>query len=310
MPAISEAGENLAANGTPTARTSSRTENVMQAHIVDPRVSVQEAVIGSNSLPELAARIRAEHAATGAALKSSIDHSIAAGELLIEAKAKVPHGQWLPWLRDNCAISERTAQLYMRLAKNRTAIEGQIRNGVADLSLNEAAALLMLTSDMRKMLNFFRDCENLPADEFIERCIAEGIGVIHDPGNNPFAGQSESEKLEWHLFMMFLSYDGAAGRSGGEPNGVSGHVEWLLQRPFQNVTEWLGDEGDKWRMVQGMKAVPEQVKADWATFLDQHHEWTVPDVVKKLESLQSEFEQARRSQPRKQRAKRQHRSSR
>jgi len=51
-----------------------------QTDIVDPRISEEAPVAGSNSLPELAARIRAEHEATGAALKSIIDHSIAAGE--------------------------------------------------------------------------------------------------------------------------------------------------------------------------------------------------------------------------------------
>src|SRR6516164_1016138 len=71
----------------------------------------------SNYLPELAARIRAEHEATAASLKSSVEHGIAAGELLIEAKSKIPHGQWLPWLKANCAMSERTARDYMRLAR-------------------------------------------------------------------------------------------------------------------------------------------------------------------------------------------------
>jgi len=45
------------------------------------------------------------------ALKNSVRHAIAAGTLLIEAKDKLGHGQWLPWLRDHCTISERTAQL-------------------------------------------------------------------------------------------------------------------------------------------------------------------------------------------------------
>jgi hypothetical protein len=254
----------------------------------------QTEVAGSNSLPELAARIRAEHEATGAALKSSIGHSIAAGELLIEAKDKVPHGQWLPWLRDNCAISERTAQLYMRLAKNRTEIEASAKSAtLADLTLNEAAALLMLSSDIRKVLDFARDCENLPADEVIERCITDGIAVIQSPGYDPMAGRSEAEQLEWHLFMLFLSDD------GGNPEAASHHVEWLLQRPFRNVAEWLGD--DKWRRCWGMRAMPEKFKADWSTFLDQHREWIQPDVIKKLESLQSEFEQARASQATKRR---------
>jgi Protein of unknown function (DUF3102) len=74
---------------------------------------------GDNSLPDLAARIRVEHEAVSAALKESVRHAIAAGELLIEAKGRLSHGQWLPWLQDHCTISERTAQLYMRVAKNR-----------------------------------------------------------------------------------------------------------------------------------------------------------------------------------------------
>jgi hypothetical protein len=78
----------------------------------------------SNSLIDLAARIKTEHQAVATALKQSVKHAIAAGELLIEAKDQVPHGRWLPWLRDHCTISERTAQLYMRVAKNRADIEG------------------------------------------------------------------------------------------------------------------------------------------------------------------------------------------
>src|SRR5512145_2301019 len=106
----------------------------------------------SNSLAHLAGRIKAEHEATAAALKDSVAHAMAAGDLLIEAKAQVPHGQWLPWLQEHCAMSERTAQLYMRTAKTRTTIEDRIRNGVADLSLNEAAAMLVLSSDVKQLL--------------------------------------------------------------------------------------------------------------------------------------------------------------
>ena len=54
---------------------------------------------GSNSLADLAARIRAEHEATAVALRLSVMHAMAAGELLIEAKAQLGrHGAWLPWL--------------------------------------------------------------------------------------------------------------------------------------------------------------------------------------------------------------------
>jgi hypothetical protein len=92
--------------------------------------------------------------------------------------------------------------------------------------------------------------------------------------------------------MLFLSYDGAAGRDGGEPQGVSCHIEWVLQGQgpaFQSVAGWLGEEGDKWRITCGMRATPDHMKLDWASFLDQHRNWTLPDVIKKLESLEGEF---------------------
>jgi hypothetical protein len=250
-------------------------------------------ITGSNSLADLAARIRAEHEATGEALRSSVAHGIAAGELLLEAKAQMPHGQWLPWLKDNCAMSERTAQLYMRLAKNRAVIEIQIRNHVADLTLNEAAALLMLSADVRKLLNFMKECEDLSGEEFIERCIAEGFPVIHDPGYDPLAGRNEVEAVEWHLFIGFLSFDEERGQAGGEPAHVTNHVEWILQRPFHNVAQWLGDEGEKFRAQWGMHEPSDEFKSNWAAFLAERRTLTLAEVQETLDTLQRRFEEAR-----------------
>jgi hypothetical protein len=98
----------------------------------------------SNSLADLAARIKVEHQAVASALKSGALHAIAAGELLIEAKQNpaMKHGQWLPWLM-SCDISERMAQRYMRLARNKAAIEAN-PTCVSDLSMNSALAMLAI----------------------------------------------------------------------------------------------------------------------------------------------------------------------
>jgi hypothetical protein len=72
-------------------------------------------------LADLARCIQAEHEAVIAAVKSGAEHAMAAGDLLIQAKAKVNHGGWQLWLKENCAFSERTAQLYMQLAENRAS---------------------------------------------------------------------------------------------------------------------------------------------------------------------------------------------
>ena len=68
--------------------------------------------------------------------RSAVAHAIQAGELLIEAKAQVAHGEWLPWLEANCPLSERQARNYMRLARNRQRVADlpTIRNAVALLA--------------------------------------------------------------------------------------------------------------------------------------------------------------------------------
>src|SRR5258708_17824711 len=87
----------------------------------------------SNSLESLATRIRKEQRAIEAALTSIAAHVMAAGDLLIEAKKKLPHGEWLPWLTLHCEVSERTAQVYMQLARKRTEIEANPQRA-ADLT--------------------------------------------------------------------------------------------------------------------------------------------------------------------------------
>ena len=162
----------------------------------------------------------------------------------------------------------------MRCARNREAIEANPQC-VADLSLNEAAAMLMLSSDVRKLLNFTKECEGLSGEALIERCIAEGVAVIQSPDYDPFAGRTEAEII----------------RAGGEPGKVWQHIEWVLQRTFQNVAAWLGEEGDRFRRRCGIRPVSENYKADWATFLSERRGYTLADAHHELQTLQQQYSQ-------------------
>lgn len=93
-----------------------------------------------NDLSALASKVNAEHRACSEAIRRSLAHALTAGELLIEAKAQLPHGEWLPWLGGNTEIPERTARLYMRVARHRGELEKTAT--VADLTLRGAVALL------------------------------------------------------------------------------------------------------------------------------------------------------------------------
>jgi hypothetical protein len=84
------------------------------------------------SLASLAQQINQEHASCVEAFKATLTHARHAGELLISAKAQVRHGEWLPWLKDNCPqVSDRTARNYMRIAREWEAIPAEV-DGIKD----------------------------------------------------------------------------------------------------------------------------------------------------------------------------------
>ena len=86
----------------------------------------------------LAQQINQAHRQCEHAARSAVTHAVRCGELLLHAKAAVPHGGWLPWLAENTQVNERTAQLYMRLARELPKLDPSKAQRVADLPLREA----------------------------------------------------------------------------------------------------------------------------------------------------------------------------
>ena len=67
------------------------------------------------------------------------------GRCLNEAKDMLPHGEWLPWLAEKVGYSEKTAQNFMRLAR-----EFSNPQALADLGATKALKLLALPQDERE----------------------------------------------------------------------------------------------------------------------------------------------------------------
>ena len=67
------------------------------------------------------------------------------GRCLIEAKDMLSHGEWLPWLTEQVEFSPRTAQNFMRLAR-----EWSNTQTLADLGASKALALLALPPEERE----------------------------------------------------------------------------------------------------------------------------------------------------------------
>jgi hypothetical protein len=66
------------------------------------------------------------------ALRAETVSIVQSGNLLIEAKAQIAHGDWLPWLENNFDLTDRTARNYMRAAE----FAAQIGNDVSDLNIS------------------------------------------------------------------------------------------------------------------------------------------------------------------------------
>ena len=85
-------------------------------------------------LQTLAEQANAEAELADDAFHTSIAHAIRCGELLIQAKQLIRHGEWDQWQRQHFTFKPRTARAYMSLAK----LDPAKRQRVANLPLRAA----------------------------------------------------------------------------------------------------------------------------------------------------------------------------
>ena len=68
-------------------------------------------------LEQLAAQINAAHEAGEHDLGSSLEHFRDTGLFLIQVGERLPHGQFIPWVRRHCPFKHSTANHYMALSR-------------------------------------------------------------------------------------------------------------------------------------------------------------------------------------------------
>jgi hypothetical protein len=135
--------------------------------------------MNSNRLPILAAEIKQAQLEIEKASATVAVKALVAGNSLIEAKALVKHGEWLPFLKE-AGIAERQAQRYMTLARS-----GLKPDTVSDLG-GIKAALEYLSA------------RQLPAAD--EQLVAV---LPQSPWREPLVVIWESEETgHYHLFLL------------------------------------------------------------------------------------------------------------
>ena len=99
-------------------------------------------------LSDLSTQINNHHQRALSLANSSIEYALKCGHALIEAKAQLPHGRWIPWLRGNCPdICTRQVQRYMRLADNWPQIEAE-RKVHPEEMLTVSGALALISDNV------------------------------------------------------------------------------------------------------------------------------------------------------------------
>jgi len=96
---------------------------------------------GTKELDTLARQIQDSHKACIGSVRTSLEHAHKTGQLLAQAKKMVPHGKWLPWLREHCQLDVRVAQNYMRIADHYQQIQAELQRE-PDLTLSRALQLV------------------------------------------------------------------------------------------------------------------------------------------------------------------------
>jgi hypothetical protein len=106
--------------------------------VAKPNGKQPVAVKSGGTLTDLAERIKAARQQAEESFRAGMTHAVEVGRLLIEAKDQLEHGEWLPWLKDHCDLTERLAQKYMRVAREVDRLGTANTPRVADLSFRQA----------------------------------------------------------------------------------------------------------------------------------------------------------------------------
>lgn len=211
------------------------------------------------------------------ACKQSMGRSILEiGKLLIEAKDALPHGDWGNWLRERVEFSERTAQNFMRVARE-YASNPQL---VADLgSVRKAIALLDVPEEEREVFVEETDAAQLTARQ-LEAAIRERNVAIEE--------RETAEASRYEMERSLQTANGTIARLNEHLAQQRKELEDLRSKPTEVAVETVVDEAAvKKAAKEAAKEAKEKAEKKAAAALESEQA--------KVKALEEELEKARAS---------------
>lgn len=178
------------------------------------------------------------------------------GRCLIEAKGMLPHGEWLPWLNERVEFSERSAQRFMRLAREWTN-----PTTLSDLGASKALSLLALPPEEREQFMEENNVIDMSARQ-LEQAIRERDEA------KAHAQQAEQERSEAQQSAQKLQetlHDVLEDRSDAYQRleKLTEELDELKARPVEVAVETVVDQ-DAIEKARSEAQAEMQVKLDKA----------------------------------------------
>lgn len=228
-------------------------------HEVVPPLATSEVltdISGSNWLADLAAQIRAEHNQISTAMQAGFEHAFKAGQLLREAKETIAHGDWLGWISQECGLSARTAQAYMRIAREYPKLDPSKAQRVALLSLRNALRELAGTASALAKIPEERQREALNEAEATDKSTLfvlrrknrpQDSLAHHPPPPGPRLEDGRAvnvlSKPEHHVYCVAI-YPNETGRRMREIIDTIRSDEHAESNEFETLAKEASDEAD------------------------------------------------------------------
>lgn len=121
---------------------------------------------------EVAERINSLHAEMTGHMSMAVKKAILIGELLLEQKHSLEHGEWIPWVNENLVFGDRQARKYMRVYTNRNSGSDLI-DGAS--SINAAVSLLAESKEVEPLEQAI---EYRDSDETVKKLNAQADTIL------------------------------------------------------------------------------------------------------------------------------------
>lgn len=167
------------------------------------------------------------------------------GQRLIEAKAMLPHGEWLPWLTEQVEFSERQAQRFMKLAQ-----EWANPTALSDLGATKALALLALPPEERQKFlseNHIVDGEEKSVIDMtsreLEKAVKERDEALHAAEEARAAAETADQsraKMEADMTTLKKLHQAAQAGEGQAREALAeaqAELKALRERPVEVAVE-------------------------------------------------------------------------